>query len=231
MDEIVSSIREKRKKLKWTIKVLAQKANIPYGTLLRIEKGDKIGMEEYISLIEVALNKALNLPYKKWSQKYDQCTKCGTTLTRHVSRGFCKNCYDRYIEGRHKDVNRLRKYGGSSSLLTKEYLLENYVNNQKSLGDIAKEANCSRQYVHKVIVSHGIPLRSKSCSRDIALSNDKLKFQRRNDDGDIYSVTLKKIHTNENFFSSWSPEMAYVFGNYIHRWKFKSGKDTGVVEK
>lgn len=35
---------------------------------------------------------------------------------------LCKNCYDQDIEKRHKDVDRIRNRGGSSSVLTKEYL-------------------------------------------------------------------------------------------------------------
>ena len=212
IDQIVSSIKEKREKLKWTMKVLSQKTNMPYGTLLRIENGVTIGMEDYISLIEVTLNKALNLPYKRWSYKYDQCIKCGTTLTKHIAHGYCKNCYDRNIEGKQKDVNRLRKYGGSSSLLTKAYLLDNYIINEKSLGDIAKGANCSRQYVHKMIVSHGIPLRTKSSARRFALDKGKVIRENVSFEGKQQFVTLNKVLLTDGFFSSWSHEMAYVLG-------------------
>ena len=137
MNKESGSIKDKRKQLGWTIKALAEKTNVNYSTLLMIEKGVIAGMDDYISLIEVTLNKALDLPYKKWSKKYDRCEKCGTTETKHVSRGLCKNCYYRDIEKRHKDNNRIQTYGGSSAILTKEYLEENCIKDTKSLGEIA----------------------------------------------------------------------------------------------
>jgi ribosome-binding protein aMBF1 (putative translation factor) len=211
INDKLKSLQKKRVTLNWSIEDLSEKTLIPVDILDRVEKG--IGhWDSYIQRIETVLNRALKLPHQKWSIKYDYCIKCGSTETKHVSRGLCKNCYDRDIEARHKDVNRSRNYGGSSSLLTREYLLENYIKNEKSLGDIAKEANCSRQYVHKLIVSYGIPSRNKSDARDIALSKSKLKFVLRNDKRDDYSVTLRKINVNETFFSSWSAKMAYVLG-------------------
>lgn len=158
------------------------------------------------------MNNQTNLPFKKWSLKFDQCIKCGTTETRHIARGYCKNCYNRNIEGRHKEVDRRRNYGGSSSLLTKEYLLENYITNEKSLGDIAKEANCSRQYVHKKIVFYGIPLRSKASAREIALDSGKVIRENVSFEGKKQFITLEKVSFNKRFFSSWSSEMAYVLG-------------------
>ena len=143
---------------------------------------------------------------------YSQCIKCGSSDKPHISRGLCKSCYDKDIERRHKDNERIQNYGGSSKLLTAEYLAENYTKQNKSLSDIAKETNCSRQYVHKKLKEHPIPLRSKSAARDLALTKDKLKFERHNEDGTSSFVSLKKVNVNENFFSSWSSAMAYVLG-------------------
>ena len=143
---------------------------------------------------------------------HSQCIKCGSCDKPHISRGLCKSCYDKDIEKRHKDNERTQNYGGSSKLLTAEYLAENYINQNKSLADIAMETNCTRQYVYKKLKTCGIPLRSKSAARDLALTKDKLKFERLNDDGTSYFVSVKKINVNEDFFSSWSPAMAYVLG-------------------
>ena len=147
-----------------------------------------------------------------WARHHSQCIKCGSSDKPHISKGLCKSCYDKDIEKRHKDNERIPNYGGSSKLLTAEYLAENYTKQNKSLSDIAKETNCSRQYVHKKLKEHYIPLRSKSAARDLALTKDKLKFERLNDDGTSSFVSLKKVNVNENFFSSWSPAMAYVLG-------------------
>lgn len=148
----------------------------------------------------------------EWAMHHSQCIKCGRTDKPHTSRGLCKSCYDKDIECRHKDNERIQNYGGSSKLLTAEYLLENYINQKKSLADVAKETNCARQYVYKKLKEHSIPLRSKSAARDLALTRNKLKFERLMEDGTNSSVLLRKINVNENFFSSWSPPMAYVLG-------------------
>jgi predicted DNA-binding protein YlxM (UPF0122 family) len=152
------------------------------------------------------------LPYKKWSHKYDQCIKCGTTLTRHIAHGFCRNCYDCNTEKKHKDLNRVRRYGGSSSLLTKAYLHDNYVINEKSLADIAKEANCSRQYVHKMVVFYEIPLRDQTAARRLALDKGKVIRENVSFEGKQQFTTLSKALWTDGFFSSWSNEMAYVLG-------------------
>jgi transcriptional regulator with XRE-family HTH domain len=212
MNKDLYSTKDKRKQLGWTIKVLAEKTNINYSTLLEIEEGVIVGMDDYISFIEVTLNKALDLPYKKWSKKYDRCEKCGTTETKHVGRGLCKHCYNRDIEKRHIDGNRIRKHGESSAILTKEYLEENYIKYTKSLGEIARETNCSRQYVHKKLRSYNIPLRDLSSAREIALDKGKVIRENVSYEGKQQFVTLEKVIVNESFFSSWSSEMAYVLG-------------------
>jgi predicted DNA-binding protein YlxM (UPF0122 family) len=163
-------------------------------------------------LIEAALDKQTKLTFKKWSLKYDQCVKCGTTKAKHIAHGYCRNCYNRKTEEKQKDVNRLRKYAGSSSLLTKTYLHDSYIINEKSLGDIAKEANCSRQYVHKMIISHGIPLRTKSSARRFALDKGKVIRENVSFQGKQQFITLNKVLMSDGFFSSWSHEMAYVLG-------------------
>jgi hypothetical protein len=111
-----------------------------------------------------------------------------------------------------KGIKKKQNYGASSEILTAEYLNENYIKQNKSLADMAKETNCQRQYVHKKMIEHNISLRSKSAARDLALTKDKLKFERLNEDGTSSFVSLKKMHVNDNFFSSWSSAMAYVLG-------------------
>ena len=211
MHERLKSLREKREKLRWSQKYLAEKIGIPSSIILRTEKGLG-GFDDYMQRIESVLNKELGLPYKKWSRKYDWCVKCGTTQDKHVSRGLCKNCYGRDIEKRHKDVDQVGKNGEQSSLLTKDYLIENYVLKEKSLGDIAKESNCSRQYVYKKMVSYKIPSRDKSSARTIALNKGKVIRENISSEVKDHYITLRKVHINENFFKSWSPEMAYVLG-------------------
>jgi predicted DNA-binding protein YlxM (UPF0122 family)/transcriptional regulator with XRE-family HTH domain len=285
LDSIIRSIIERRHKLGWSTKVLAEKANVPRSAIVRMEQGTGY-WEDYISIINSCLKEAINeLKIKQeliernkrkvepisskykgsiddidiktyfpnlergqikilfgdrrnieknkftqdtnendikdiepsakgsgWARHYSKCIKCGSSDMRHIARGLCKSCYDKDIEKRHKDNERIQKYGGSSKLLTAEYLIENYIKQEKSLADIAKETNCSRQYIHKKLKGYEIPLRSKSESRDLALTKDKLQIKRLNEDGSSSFVLLKKTNVNEDFFSSWSSAMAYVLG-------------------
>lgn len=251
VDSTIQSIIEKRKRLGWTKRILAEKSNVPYSALLRIEKG--IGYwEDYVSLINSCLKRAISeikikqdypflqiekskqipdnnklftktneivvterMPIKKkyvWAARYQHCIRCGCSDKPHIARGLCRNCYDKYTENRHKDIERIKKYGGSSQILTMEYLIDNYLRQQKSLSDIARETNCSRQYVHKKIKEYRIPLRDKSIARIIAQEKGKVIRENVSFKGKQQFITLENIVLNEKFFSSWSAEMAYVLG-------------------
>lgn len=96
--------------------------------------------------------------------------------------------------------------------LAKDELISLYVDNKKSLEDIAKIYNVSRVAVYKKLKKYGIKQRSKSEARIEAQKQGKLPQQ-------FFDI-------NESFFSSWSPEMAYVFGLIV-----TDGcvSDTGVV--
>lgn len=85
--------------------------------------------------------------------------------------------------------------------LTKEHLFSLYVNEKKSLGDIAKLYGVSRTAIYKKLKKHGLKHRSKSEARLEAQKQGKLPQQ-------FFDI-------NENFFSSWSSEMAYVLGLII----------------
>lgn len=86
-----------------------------------------------------------------WALKFKQCIECGTTERQHLGKGLCSLCYQKRIEGQHTH-EKVRK-GYSSSILNKEYLIQHYTNNKKSLSDIAVDAKCSRQFVLKKIKS------------------------------------------------------------------------------
>jgi len=85
--------------------------------------------------------------------------------------------------------------------LTKEKLISLYLNEKRSLGDIAKIYGVSRTAIYKKLKIYVVKQRSKSEARIEAQKQDKLPQQ-------FYDI-------NEDFFSSWSPEMAYVFGLII----------------
>ncbi len=87
------------------------------------------------------------------------------------------------------------------SSLTRDKLIELYINNKESLGDIARSHSVSRIAIYKKLKKYGIKQRSKSEARIEAQKQGKLPQQ-------FFDI-------NENFFSSWSPEMAYVLGLVI----------------
>lgn len=242
IDSIRQSIIQKRDRLGWSNETLAEKSNVPLIVIQRFLEGsfclsgyieqiksslnqafeskfliEKENITETKKFIAPPPDSILKnrKPRKRrceWALHYSQCIKCGSSDKPHIARGLCKNCYDQNIETRHKDINRIQKYGSSSQILTAKYLIENYVEQNKSLSDIAKETNCTRQYVHKKLKEHYIQLRSKSASRNLALEKNKLKFERLNEDGTSSFVSLKKVNVNEDFFSSWTSAMAYLLG-------------------
>jgi predicted DNA-binding protein YlxM (UPF0122 family) len=145
-----------------------------------------------------------------WSLKYKHCRECGTTEKRHLGRGLCELCYQKSIEKRYS--RQKVKKGFSTSLLSRDYLVEHYLNNKESLSDIASTAKCSRQFVLKKIKEFNVPLREKSQARELALKKGKIKFNRTNEAGESEYITLNKNKVNHHFFSSWTPQMAYVLG-------------------
>ncbi len=85
--------------------------------------------------------------------------------------------------------------------LSESELVDLYVNQKKSLGDIAKVYEVSRTAVYKKLKKYGIIQRSKSEARIEAQKQGKLQQQ-------FFDI-------NDSFFSNWSPEMAYVLGLII----------------
>lgn len=63
-----------------------------------------------------------------WSLKFEKCVHCGTSEIKHVAKGLCKTCYTRNTETEHKKHER-HKRGVADDFLTKEKLLELYVEN------------------------------------------------------------------------------------------------------
>jgi len=85
--------------------------------------------------------------------------------------------------------------------LNAEHLVHLYHVEKKSLGDIAKLYTVSRTAVYKKLKNYGIPQRSKSKARIEAQKQGKLPQEH--------------FDINEDFFSNWSGDMAYVLGLLI----------------
>jgi predicted DNA-binding protein YlxM (UPF0122 family) len=89
----------------------------------------------------------------------------------------------------------------NSNLLARDKLISLYLNDRKSLEDIAKLYGVSRVAIHKRLKKYGIARRSKSEARIEAQKQGKLPQE-------FFDI-------NEDFFGSWSFEMAYVLGLII----------------
>ncbi len=85
--------------------------------------------------------------------------------------------------------------------LTKEILFDLYVKERQSLGDIAELYNVSRTAIYKKLNKYGLRQRSKSEARLEAQKQGKLSQQ-------FFDI-------DENFFTRWSPGMAYALGLLI----------------
>ena len=64
---------------------------------------------------------------------------------------------------------------GIKEALTPEQLQQLYVQEQRSLAEIAQQFGCSRQYVLTLCRTYGIPTRNKSQARRGALRQGKAK--------------------------------------------------------
>jgi len=230
MNAIYKLIDERRRMLGWSQEILASKSGVSISEIKRIEKGAayrEASVSTILDTIMGALNSRqlvdfgrdldglhedVNKTGKIWSKIHSQCVRCGETVQPHIARGLCVRCYDKNIAAENTKHRVAKTYGESSNILTEIYLKEHYVNQQKSLNDIARECNCTRQYVHKKMKEFNIPLRDKSTSRILALDKDKISFNRTGEDGFLYKKILKHTRINVDFFSSWSDEMAYVLG-------------------
>lgn len=148
---------------------------------------------------------------KKWSRKYEKCIKCGKTEKRHLGRGLCSKCYQIDIDSKHKG-QQLSK-GMASNLFTKEYLIQKYHSEEKSLSDIAWSGGCTRSFVSKKMKEYGILTRDLSQARILALKQKKIYYDHIDDSTGIFKrITHEKKNVNEDFFSEWSTKMAYVLG-------------------
>ncbi len=168
-----------------------------------------------------------------WSRKFEKCINCGTTEVKHIAKGLCKKCYILNTEAEHKKHPR-HKRGVADDFLTKEKLLELYVEKRMSLTDIGKLAGCTRVNVHYKLKKFGIDARSKTDARTLALDKGKIKTIRIDEFGNEEEVVFQKIRYNENFFKEWSAEMAYVLGliytdGNLHIRKARSGYEMGIL--
>lgn len=166
----------------------------------------------------------------KWAHDFDKCVCCGTTKILHASKGLCRRCYEKYQYIRinpHMYLPPKEK----TMVLSKEYLLQEYIKNNKSLSDIAKEYGCTSPFIYKKMKEYGIPRRKKRDARLMALEKGKIKYTRTDKDGNIKEVTHQKSEVDEYFFSYWSAPMAWVLGVIYADGNLDSGRRFGETVK
>lgn len=83
--------------------------------------------------------------------------------------------------------------------LTKDKLIDLYYKQNKSLQDIAKEYNCTRQMVKLLMEKYGLKRRKRSNARVLAIKRGKF-------------ARFEYHDIDEDFFAQWTPEMAWVLG-------------------
>jgi TPR repeat protein len=147
---------------------------------------------------------------KRWAIGYDKCKSCGTVEFKHVAKGLCTPCYSAAAETRLKS-HITRKRGRPLLIsITKENLQQKY-DSGLSLTDIARQYNCTRQYVHKLLRRYSLTSRTQSEARNLSLQQGKISFTSETHLPDT-TITLKHRHFHESFFKTWTPAMAWVLG-------------------
>jgi len=146
----------------------------------------------------------------QWAKGHEKCKSCGTIGHKHKARGLCASCYDAASEARAKS-HIIRGRGRSLVVpITKEDLEQKY-NAGLSLIDIARQYNCTRQYIYKLLKQYALTVRTKSETRTLALNQGKISYN-----SNVYSpgktISHEKRHVNESFFKTRTPAMAYVLG-------------------
>lgn len=164
-----------------------------------------------------------------WAKYYERCIRCGTVDIRHLARGLCSRCYYKTTDERNK--GRRNKGEIVSKLLTKQFLEEEYLNKKRSTCEIARAVGCTRQYVSHLLSEYGIPRRSLTSARAIALGRGKIALVRTNKLGKDERIVLQKREVNEDFFSSWSKEMAWVLGIIYTDGYIDPGKQENKLRK
>ena len=164
-------------------------------------------MKQSVSTKEIATKEK----GKKWSFKFDRCVKCGRNDVKHLARGLCLYCYQQETEKRGRGKQRIAK-GLASGKLNSKYLCEEYVKKKRSLSDIAKDCDCSRQYVYKKMTAFNIPFRTQGEARRLVYDRKKIVYKTLDENGSERILVPGSLEIDEGFFKSWSNEMAYVLG-------------------
>jgi hypothetical protein len=145
-----------------------------------------------------------------WAKLHDKCRSCGTMEKKHLANGLCVSCYTGATEKRQKSHITRRIGTRLANPITKEELEQRYQSGQ-SLNDIARQYNCTRQYIHKLMQRYRIVRRSNQESRILSIEQGKVVYASQ-----LHSpgsgFVLQRRTVDESFFKTWTPAMAWVLG-------------------
>jgi hypothetical protein len=146
----------------------------------------------------------------QWAVGFVKCISCGIAVNKHRARGLCASCYNAASEVRTKSHITRRRGESLPTQIAAEDLINKYQSGL-SLADIARQYNCTRQFIHKLMRRYKIVRRTKSEARGLALNQGKIFYTSK-----VYSpgktIRHEKRHVNATFFKTWTPAMAYVLG-------------------
>ena len=103
-----------------------------------------------------------------WAKGHNRCNSCCTVESKHRAKGLCASCYSAVSETRQKS-HIMRRIGNPfPSPITKEDLEQKY-NSGLSPTDIARQYDCTRQYIHKLLRRCSLTVRTQNEARNLAL--------------------------------------------------------------
>lgn len=122
-------------------------------------------------------------------------------------------CYERDASsGARSNVDARKHRGTIIGNLTRDTLIERYLERGESLQDIAKDLKCSRQYIHKLMASFGIDRRTRRDARIVATEKGKIAFEIVDAWGISREITQQRLTFDRAFFDTWSDGLAYILG-------------------
>ena len=138
------------------------------------------------------------------------CSKCGAARPKLYRGDLCSRCFG--LETGRAPHSYKRLDSKLSESLSRTDLERQYVDDELSLADIAQKYHCTRQNIQKLLRRHGIRRRNRSQARVLALTKGKLSVSLVDAAGQTREVLHTRRIVQPEFFSMWTPAMAYVLG-------------------
>lgn len=117
------------------------------------------------------------------------------------------------VEARYEDRELSGKLNPARKMLTKEYLEQEYINNKRSISNIARELNCSIPLVSEFLRTYGIPQENRRNGSSGDLNGQSFYGFRM--EGDYLTVLLPGHHlANESGYVRLHDALAEYYFNH-----------------